>query len=71
MLEYRDGGDSMTEAQRKDLFVGWALYGPQRQKEMIDEYLSISEGNCSQERFLNFLKDQLQIDGYWRKTGLA
>lgn len=61
----------MTETQRKDLFIEWALYEPQRQKEMIDEYLSISKGNCSKDRFLNFLKDKMQIEGYWRRTMLV
>ena len=61
----------MTKTQVKDLFTEWALYGPQEQKKMIDEYISISAGTCSRVRFLNFLKDKLQIDGYWKKVGLA
>jgi hypothetical protein len=61
----------MTKAQERDLFIEWALYGPQEQKKMIEEYLSISNESCSRERFLNFLKDKLQIDGYWKKVGLA
>ncbi len=61
----------MTRAQEKDLFIEWGLYEPQEQKKMIEEYLSISNENCSRERFLNFLKDKLQIDGYWKKVGLA
>ena len=61
----------MTRAQEKDLFIEWGPYEPQEQKKMIEEYLSISNENCSRERFLNFLKDKLQIDGYWKKVGLA
>ncbi len=61
----------MTKTQEKDLFTEWALYGPQEQKKMIDEYISISAGICSRDRFLNFLKDKLQIEGYWKKVGLA
>ncbi len=62
----------MTKTQEKDLFTEWALYGPQEQKKMIDEYIiSISAGTCSRDRFLNFLKDKLQIEGYWKKVGLA
>jgi hypothetical protein len=39
---------------------------------MIDEYnLRISEGNCSKDRFLNSLKDKLEITGYWQKVGLT
>ena len=61
----------MTKAQQKDLLIEWALYGPQEQKIMIDEYISISAENCSRGRFFNFLKEKLQIDGYWKKVGLA
>ncbi len=38
---------------------------------MIDEYVCISGGNCNKERFLSFLKEKLQIAGYWEKVGLA
>ncbi len=61
----------MTKAQEKDLFIEWELYEPQEQKMMIDEYISISAGNCSWDQFLNFLKEKLQIGGYWKKVGLA
>ena len=61
----------MNKAKEKDLFTEWALYGPQEQKKMIDEYISISAGACSRERFLNFLKDKLQMEGEWKKVGLA
>jgi len=62
----------MTNAQKKDLFTEWALYGPQAQKKMIDEYIiSISAETCSKDNFLNFLRNKLQIDGYWKKVGLA
>ena len=61
----------MNKAQQKDLFIEWVLYGPVEQRLMIDEYLCISEGNCSKERFLDFLKDKLHIAGYWEKVGLA
>ena len=61
----------MTEAQQKDLFTEWALYEPVEQRLMIKEYLSISAGKCSKDSFLNFLKDKLEIEGYWKKVGLA
>ncbi len=61
----------MTKTQEKDLFTEWALYEPQEQKKMIDEYISISAGACSRDRFLNFLKDKLQIDENWKKVGLV
>lgn len=61
----------MNKAKEKDLFTEWALYGPQEQKKMIDEYISISVGACSRERFLNFLKDKLHMEGECKKVGLA
>ena len=53
----------MIKEQEKDLFAEGALYGPREQKKMIDEYIRISTGTCSRDRFLKFLKDKLQIDG--------
>jgi hypothetical protein len=61
----------MNKAKEKDLFAEWAHLGPQEQKKMIDEYLSNSAGPCNRERFLNFLKDKLKMDGKWRKVGVA
>ena len=52
----------MTKAQQEDLFTEWALYEPIEQRLMIDEYLCVSEGNCSKNRFLDFLKDKREID---------
>ena len=61
----------MTRTQEKDLFTEWARYGPEEQKKMIDEYINISAGACSRDRFLNFIKDRIQIDRHWQKTGLT
>jgi hypothetical protein len=61
----------MNKAKEKDLFTEWALYGPQEQKKLIDEYIIVSAGACSRERFLNFLKDKFRMDGKWKKVGLA
>lgn len=61
----------MTKAQQKDLFTEWSLYEPTEQRAMVNEYLCISEGNCNKDRFLDFLKDKLEIEGYWKKVGLA
>ncbi len=61
----------MTETQQEDLFIEWGLYEPLEQKKMIDEYHRISAGNCSRDSFLGFLKDKLEIEGYWKQVGLA
>jgi hypothetical protein len=47
-----------------------ALWTP-RAIKMIDEYISITAGACSRERFLNFLKDKLQMDGKLKKVGFG
>jgi hypothetical protein len=59
----------MNKSKEKYLFTEGALCGPQEQKKMIDEYISISAGVCSRERFLNFLKVKLQIQGEWKRVG--
>ncbi|TKB23508.1 hypothetical protein FCL47_22405 [Desulfopila sp. IMCC35006] len=60
----------MTKEQEKDLFIEWSLYEPKEQKKIIKEYLNISPGTCSWGNFLNFLKEKLQIEGYWLAVGL-
>jgi hypothetical protein len=61
----------MTNAQIKELFIEWALYKPHDQRSMIEEYLRFSQENGSKEMFLNFLKDKMQLEGDWKKSGLA
>lgn len=63
----------MTNTEQKEIFLKWSIYRPQEQRLMIDEYLRISEGNCSKDRFLNFLKDKLQVEAYWenKMVGMA
>lgn len=62
----------MTKEQQKDLYIEWGLYEPREQLSMIDEYIThTSKGDCSKSRFLDFLKEKLEIEGYWKKVGLA
>lgn len=62
----------MTKEQQEDLFIEWGLYEPRAQRSMIDEYITLTtKADCSKGRFLDFLKDRLDIEGYWEKTGLA
>lgn len=63
--------NSMTKEQQEDLLTEWSLYEPIKQRLMIEEYRSISEGNYSKNSFWSFLKDKLEIEGYWQKVGLA
>lgn len=62
----------MNNIQKIDLFIEWSLYEPKKQRSMIDEYCQmVSADECCKENFLEFLKDKLQIEGYWKKIGLA
>jgi hypothetical protein len=63
--------NSMTKEQQEDLLTEWSLYEPTEQRLMINEYRYSSEGNCNKDRFLDFLKEKLEIEGYWKKVGLA
>jgi hypothetical protein len=38
---------------------------------MIDEYLRLNKFEYNEESFLEFLKEKLEIEGYWEKIGLA
>lgn len=57
----------MTETQQDDLLVEWSLCDPKRQQEIIDEFVQLSNGYYSRDRFLDFLKDRLQTEGYLEK----
>ncbi len=38
---------------------------------MLVEYLELRRDQICQESFLDFLKDKLEIEGYWNKVGLV
>ncbi len=61
----------MTEAQQEDLFIEWSLYEDITRKAMINEYLELQRERSCEESFLDFLKGKLEIEGYWKKVGLA
>ncbi len=61
----------MNEAQQEDLFIEWSLYEDITRKAMINEYLELRKGRSCEESFLDFLKGKLEIEGYWKKVGLA
>jgi hypothetical protein len=61
----------MNEAQQEDLFIEWSLYEDHARKAMVNEYLQIRKFQHYGENFLDFLKEKLEIEGYWKKNGLA
>ena len=61
----------MTQNQQQDLLIEWDLYQPQQQETMISEFRGRFEGNYTKANFLEFLKQKLEIEGYWKKIGLV
>ncbi len=61
----------MNKAQQEDLFIEWDLYEAHDQKVILDEYRRLHSGDYSKRSFLEFLKVKLEIEGYWKKVGLA
>jgi hypothetical protein len=60
----------MNKEQREYLFIKWDLYSPTRKKKIITEYFANGGAYC-QESWLDYLKDKLNREGYWKKNGLA
>ena len=54
-------------SKKQDHFSLWTT----RAKKMIDEYIRISAGACSRDRFLNVLKEKLKMDEKLRRVGLV
>lgn len=63
--------NKMTQAQKDDLLIEWNLYSKGQQAPILKEFKLICNDRCSQEDFLNYLRNKLQIDGYWKKIGMA
>ncbi|TKB07200.1 hypothetical protein [Desulforhopalus sp. IMCC35007] len=60
----------MTQAQIDDLLIEWNLYTKNQQALIFQEFQANCEQNCSDDDFLAFLRQKLQIDGYWKKVGI-
>lgn len=60
----------MTKEQDDDLMIEWCLYGPQQQKEIFEEYRAGGGNPSSKEDFRKFLRDRLNIEGYWKSIGI-
>ena len=59
----------MTAEQLEDLFEEWSLYTKLQQQFIFIEFLeTVKDGNGD---LLEFLKIKLEIEGYWKKVGLA
>ena len=61
---------TVTPNQEQDLLIEWSLYSPQQQEVILTEFRSKFPGAHSQTDLLEFLKEKLEIEGYWEKVGL-
>jgi hypothetical protein len=61
----------MTEEQRDDLIIELNLYAPSQIREMVKEYQQRRKPHDYNFPFYEFLKEKLEIEGYWKKVGLA
>jgi len=61
----------MTPEQIEDLLVEWSIYSPQQQKAIRQEYVREYGINTDKEHWFRYLKERLNIENYWRKTGLS
>lgn len=61
----------LTKEQREDLLIEWNLYSESQQKPILEEFQKLHKGDYTHNDFLQFLREKLEIDGYWKKTGIA
>jgi hypothetical protein len=47
------------------------LYSPRQIRKFLSEYQQIPKRKNTNFSFYEFLKEKLEIEGYWKKVGLA
>jgi hypothetical protein len=62
---------TVTPNQEQDLLIEWSLYSPPQQEVILTEFRRKFPGDHSQTDLLEFLKEKLEIEGYWEKVGLT
>jgi hypothetical protein len=60
----------MTPEQKKDLLIEWSIYNQSQQKIIENEYHEKYGSQEDENHWLNFLKNKLEMESYWRKAGL-
>lgn len=60
----------MNAAQREDLLIEWSLYEYLARKAMVKEYKQLRKSGNYGESFFDYLKEKLEIEGYWKGVGL-
>jgi hypothetical protein len=61
----------MTEEQRDDLITELTIYSPTQIRKFLAEYQQIPKRKSCNFSFYEFLREKLEIEGYWKKVGLA
>lgn len=61
----------MTEAQRDDLIIELSIYEPSQIRKIVTEYQEHPKPDNCDYPFYEFLREKLEIDGYWKQVGLA
>ncbi|MBU1566688.1 MAG: hypothetical protein KJ630_13805 [Proteobacteria bacterium] len=61
----------MTVEQHDDLIIELSFYSPSQIHMMVIEYHQCPNKGDYQYPFYEFLKEKLEIEGYWKKVGLA
>jgi hypothetical protein len=61
----------MNKAQQEDLFIEWSPYEDLTRKTMVNEYQELRKSRSFEGTVLDFLKEKLEIEGYWEMVGLA
>jgi hypothetical protein len=61
----------LTNAQKEDLLIEWNIYNAGQQELIWAEFRKQHKDDYSQDDFLQFLRNKLEIDGYWEKVGIS
>lgn len=61
----------LTKAQKEDLLIEWNIYSASQQEPILAEFHKHFKEDYTQNDFLQFLRKKLEIDGYWKKSGIS
>jgi len=61
----------MTRAQKEDLLIEWNLYDTYQQKTILSDFHKHHNEDYTNNDFLQFLRRKLDMDGYWKKSGIS
>ena len=65
-----DCRNNMTPEQVEDLLIEWSIYSKTQQEKIINEYQKTYGNELGELHWLEYLKEALEIEDYWKKVGL-